>query len=373
MKKARLRPDAAAPAPWFIVALCAVAAAAPALSSCATLAARNDTEKYLLELDRITSATGLDLSDLNLAGVSPDLLAEVGFDSRTIWPPSARLPKSFSPQARMEEAKRHPFGLEALHAEGITGKGVAIAVFDKPINADHEEFSGRMTYIKTDAPGEGGGLHFHGISCASIIAGESCGVAPGAALYYFAVPDNARNFENYLIAMDELLSLNESLPEGGKIRLVSVSDGLPPGPLLDDWENAVERARIAGVDVNYSNSLGAKNICYGGSPPSRDPDDPMSYRLSRFLGGVSPSPGLTLVPSDYRTTADNDGGYRYWQMGGFSWAIAYVSGLCALAYQADPDIRYPEILEALRKTSQKGKGMRVVDPVRFIQEIRKAR
>lgn len=72
-----------------------------------------------------------------------------------------------------------------------------VAVVDKPIRHTHREFQGRIHYYEVfDGEEEGRVPHFHGIVCASILAGETVGVAPGATTHYFAAPDAGENF-NY--------------------------------------------------------------------------------------------------------------------------------------------------------------------------------
>ena len=89
-----------------------------------------------------------------------------------------------------------------------------MAIIDKPIRSTSNEFpKDNLTYIQI---GTDTGFHFHGISCASILAGKNCGVAPDAKLYYFAVPDNGKNFESYSTAIDKVIELNQKLNEKEK-------------------------------------------------------------------------------------------------------------------------------------------------------------
>jgi hypothetical protein len=61
----------------------------------------------------------------------------------------------------------------------------------------------------------------------------------------------------------------------------------------------------------------------------------------------------------------------YWGEGGFSWAIPYVAGLAAMAWQIFPDISLDEILDMLEKTARKTlDGDRVISPVDFIDAVR---
>lgn len=80
-----------------------------------------------------------------------------------------------------------------------------------------------------------------------------------------------------------------------------------------------------------------------------------------------------FIPSNFRTTAknDRDDAYIYWSGGGFSWAIAYASGLSALAYQVNPKINYDEILELLVDTKTVNKnGTSIINPKKFIEAVK---
>lgn len=52
----------------------------------------------------------------------------------------------------METGKGPGLNIRELHRNGITGKGVSVAVFDKCINPDHEEFTGRIIYYAVKSP-----------------------------------------------------------------------------------------------------------------------------------------------------------------------------------------------------------------------------
>lgn len=79
-----------------------------------------------------------DLSTLDLSTSVDDLL-QADFDSRTVWPPPSRLPPGFDPEQIMELGKSPGLDLRQLHAQGITGRGVGIAVVDAPLLVDHRE------------------------------------------------------------------------------------------------------------------------------------------------------------------------------------------------------------------------------------------
>lgn len=232
---------------------------------------------------RYADFRGQDLASLDLSK-SGDIFPTFTFDSKTVWPGADKMPSGISPQKIMEQGKYLGLGLSALHREGLTGKGVSVAVIDKPILPDHVEFSGNMTYIevKPDHP-NAKQVHFHGAAVASILAGKH-GVAPGARLYYFAVPDDADPYARYTEAMMKLLEYQKTLPERDKIRVVVVSHGIEPEALAQneggarDWAQAIEKARGEGIIVVYP-GMNEINFTGTGALPGKDRDDPSSYDL----------------------------------------------------------------------------------------------
>ena len=81
-------------------------------------------------------------------------------------------------QEIMENGKNPGLGIRALHGQGITGEGVSVAIIDEAIFLEPPEFSDRIVdyYECYDVQSQGG---MHGNAVTSILAGRTCGVAPG--------------------------------------------------------------------------------------------------------------------------------------------------------------------------------------------------
>ena len=84
------------------------------------------------------SLAGLDLRDQKAT------LEKMPFDSRTQWPARDRLPEGFDPRRRLEEGKNPGLGVAGLHAQGIDGHGVGIAIIDQPLLKEHQEYVGQL-------------------------------------------------------------------------------------------------------------------------------------------------------------------------------------------------------------------------------------
>ena len=325
-------------------------------------------------LEKIWGIAGKDVKNKDLSQLSLNLMATLAFDSDTKWPSKRKLPKGFSPKKWLEIGKDPGLNLDALHKQGYTGKGVSVAIIDKPILAEHEEIKDNIVYTKVE---EGNKLHFHGLSCASILSGKTCGVAPESKLYYFAVPDNGRNAYNYITALNKLFEVNESLPQKDKIRLVSISDGIPQDDkeLLSKWNDALKKAAEKGVVVIYSNNLGT-NFVWGGCQPYNDRNDAKNCSISSAFTDRSFYSKQIIIPGDFRTTASNYGesDYTYWGEGGFSWAIPYLAGVYALGLQIDPDLSFDKFIELVKETEEKNAdGIGVINPVKVINKVKEGK
>lgn len=323
----------------------------------------------LRPLARIWGFIGHDYSDKSFLNLSLPFLAMQAFDEQTKWPGSDSLPEGFVPEVWLETGKNPGLGVRRLTEKGITGKGVSVAVIDKPLRFSHSEFETRMTYHEVFGNDqEGLGYHFHGLACASILAGSSTGVAPEAHVYYFAVPDNGKNFMNYSLAVDQLVAVNRTLEKTDKIRIVSISDG-EPGQYLGQWENAMRKLEAEGIEVVYSDPHILSSVTWGGCPPYLDRENPSNYGVNPDMG---PMENVIIIPGDYRTTASNTGDtqYVYWGEGGMSWAIPYMAGLSALAWQVNPELSYSQIEELFREAAfVKPDGVRVIMPQAFMEKV----
>ena len=117
-----------------------------------------------------------DLSALDLRDRLNDLL-QADFDSKTIWP--SQLPSGFDYKRIIELGKNPGLGVRSLHAKGINGKNVGIAIIDQPLLVDHAEYKDRLKLyeeINIDSSWEAA---MHGPAVASIAVGKTVGVAPG--------------------------------------------------------------------------------------------------------------------------------------------------------------------------------------------------
>jgi subtilisin family serine protease len=254
-------------------------------------------------------------------------------------PSTLPLPEKLPSIARFRPARRYfpstakagdpGSEVRALHARGITGRGVGVAVLDTFLLASHTDFAGRLRwYDEIDAaPGEA--ALWHGTATASIAAGRKYGVAPEADLYFVGLGANWRGqpVGDWLLAARRLftarrrvatgirrvLAVNRTLPAGRRIRVISMSMGLGQ-PLFGDAETraAIAEAEREGIFV-ATLDLGLPRL---GPVVAASPEGPDAY-------------------TEYTTPAG-------------SWAIAHCAGRYALAAQEDASMTPRRFLAELR-------------------------
>jgi hypothetical protein len=250
----------------------------------------------------------------------------------------------------MEIGKDPGLEMRALHTQGITGKGIGIAIIDQTLLVDHVEYRDRVrVYEEPESRDRGMYARMHGPAVASIAVGNTIGVAPEADLYYLASPScfNNDDFECLARSVRRIIEINETLPSNRRIRVLSISRGWSPNEHgYPEIMMAVKEASANGIFV-ISSSLGQTHELYFhglGREPFSDPNQfdvylPGIWWEKDFYTGM-PLKQTLLVPMDSRTTASPTGteDYAFYRTGGWSWSIPYLAGTYALAAQVKPDI-----------------------------------
>lgn len=131
---------------------------------------------------------------------------------------------------------------------GYTGKGAVVAVIDSGFNVLHPELSGkvigqlRMRDGSTDVTSTS---NMHGTAVASVIAGNTVGVAPDARLLILnAAMDNGTNGAG-LVAEAIDYAREWRSPDGERVSIINMSFGSIGG--LSVMRNAIKRAVADGI------------------------------------------------------------------------------------------------------------------------------
>lgn len=317
----------------------------------------------------------LDISEVDFTG-QDDLIKTLWFNQYTEWPESALALTDGNPERVMIAAMTPGLGVHDLHEKGITGEGVRVAIIDQPMYLDHPEFAGKVAAYKDFECGSESSMH--GPAVASLLVGEHTGTAPGATLYYAAAPSWLKDAGYCAEALDWIVEENGKLPEGDKIRVVSVS-GAPSGPgspFTENnglWDEAVARAEEDGILVlDCTSDHGWINACY--YEPGA-PDDITKYKpgYPGYDYAYEKDNGELFVPTSPRTTAEeySEGAYcyQYTGRGGLSWGIPYCAGVLAMGWQVCPELTGEEMKAILLDTAYDMDGYKLIDPAAFIGEL----
>lgn len=309
------------------------------------------------------------------ASLGESLIKTLWFNESTVWLESDKQ----IAQNILQRGMNPGLGIRDLHEAGITGRGVNVAIIDQNMLLDHPEFEGKIVKyhdVGTDMPPNQGSMH--GPAVTSLFVGENIGTAPAANVYYAAAPSWKGDAQYYADALNWIVDENETLPEGNKIRVVSVS-AAPSGPGSpftlhhEAWEVAYGRATQAGILVlDCTTHRGITAPCYY---DLHDPDN-----VGKCIPGYPkmvnrPMFDRIYIPTSMRTTAEeyNQGSfsYQYDGQGGLSWTVPYLSGVLALGWQIDPDLSNSQILELLFTSAYRTEdGLFVINPKAFIEMIR---
>lgn len=329
---------------------------------------------------------GIDLSGCDLSKEYNKLL-KATFDSKTVWPD--KLPDQFQPEKIMALYQNPGLGVRSLHEQGITGKGVGIAIIDQPLLVDHVEYKDRLKYYTERITVKDQSASMHGPAVASIAVGKKVGVAPEADLYYIA-EDFITALDDYSLlaeSINKLLDLNKILPLTNRIRVISISWGVDyhKGIGSKALNKAYQRAKDEGVFIITTSLFAREDMQFFGLEkyPLSDPDDFNSYTEIPFdlktMKLMKRRYNISL-PMNYRCTASPTGteDYVVYREGGLSWAVPYLAGVYALACQVKPNITYDEFFKLAASTARTSHGayegesyeaQYIIDPVAIIKKI----
>jgi hypothetical protein len=320
-----------------------------------------------------------DLSKINPPVVAA-VISTLTFNEKTVWPDTNTMLPGRKPDELLKKAMNPGLGVGQLHKQGITGKGVNVAIIDQPLYQDHPEFAGKIAaYFDAGCKSQSS---MHGPAVASLLVGAKCGTAPDAKLYYAAAPSWLKDSSYYAKAIDWIIEQNKKLPADQKIRVISVSaapsgQGSPFEKNQQMWDQACSRAEAEGMLVlDCTQHHGIIASCWINAAFPED--------VTMCMGGLPDNPsfkpveGRIYAPTCPRTTAEqyNKGefSYQYCGKGGLSWAIPYVAGVLAMGWQVNPGLGPEQMKEILFNSAADGQnGVKIIDPQRFIGMVRAAK
>lgn len=281
----------------------------------------------------------------------------------------------------MENGMNPGLGVRKIHQQGITGKGINVAIIDQNLLLNHPEFSGKIAaYYDTGCEVDKNSGSMHAPAVTSLLVGDNIGTAPDSKVFFAAVPSWKCDSEYYAKGLYWIIEENKKLPDDNKIRVVSVS-AAPSGEdtlftkNLNMWDEAVLEAQQEGILV-LDCRIGTKTGII--SPAFYDPKypDDVLKCSGGFPSSIYKVPSFEIgVPASYRTVAEEyvegSPSYQYTGQGGQSWGIPYAAGVLALGWQINPALENELIIQILFDTCTiSNDGSNIINPPAFIEAIK---
>ena len=269
------------------------------------------------------------------------------------------------------------YNLKSIHDQGITGKGVTIAVLDGAVNTNIPELKGaniqdRTPCVKDSAPEN----MAHGTTVAQILVSPEFGVAPDATLYTYTLPLHGDASNCTLSGWtgeavnDTPLLIEQAINDGADI--ITISSNFDDDSIDLRW--AMARALAEGVIV----------VAAMGNETTENPDDALArWRGICGIGATMPNGTLTeytnwgngLLTTALGTVLTRDVSTgRVEEADGTSFATPIIAGFLALGRQHfDEDVSPEQMLQALAATGKSGRGWNKytgygpVDPIAFLR------
>ncbi|MDF2698916.1 MAG: peptidase [Haloplasmataceae bacterium] len=316
-----------------------------------------------------------DVRNVDFSDVDRNIIKNLAFNSDTIWGNI----NGFNPDNVLEISKNSGLNIGSLNSQGIDGSGVNVAVIDKPILYTHNEYRNRIKYFEIDSNNKDNErLEFHGMTCVSILAGETTGIAKSSNIYYFAYPDQMDKenlYWDYYFKSFEMIKEHNKISKD-KISIVSVSAGIPKDKVnlkerlnhfIKEFEKEGCYIVTASQFAETFNCAGANNVYSHDDINRYIFDDTWQQRTEWNISKIH-------VPSGGRTSACNSGKdkFMYLDSGScYSWAIPFVCGVFALCKQIKPNMTLNDFCQISKITANKNKyGLLVINPIEIINLIK---
>lgn len=257
-------------------------------------------------------------------------------------------------------------GAPLVWQQGITGKGITVAVIDTGIDATHPDLAslpninnpkvtGWIDYVNGQSSpydDNGHGTHVSGVISGTGTNGVNTGVAPGTNLIVAKVlnQNGGGNYSNIILGFEWAVT------KGANI--ISFSGGGPShySPMTTVIDNVVAAGVIPVIAAGNYGPASSTIVCPGdefnsvtiGATDSSDMIASFSSRGPVSLKGKYIKPDISAPGVDIISTLP-DSSYGY--MSGTSMAAPYVSGTIALMLQNNPTMKPSAIKSILENTA----------------------
>jgi subtilisin family serine protease len=323
---------------------------------------------------KIAEPKPLWLANCVAATVRPEDLPEIAarpevldiLENKVVSIPPMEVNDVPDPEGGLDMWNFSAIGLDRIAGLGLDGNGVRIGIIDTGMIADHPELAGKLAAwaefgvfgeeIESD-PHE---THYagHGTHVASVLAGDSTGIAPGATLIgALALPGGFGSTEQVLAAMEWVLDPDHDPQTDDGAQVVNMSWGVSDlSPVLNE---AVESMAAVGVlPVCAIGNLGPGiTISPGNAPNAVGVGATNLYYVTPYSGGgdVCWAEEICLTKPDIVAPGHSIVGLgaegEYQARSGTSFAAPHVAGAAALLLQANSEITLPQLRGFLLNTA----------------------
>ena len=334
-----------------------------------------------------------DISEYDLSNINP---LYVRYTEHTKWPENKdKLPEGFKPKEFLESRKNPGLGIRNLHKMGVKGQGRSVAIIAPFYLCNHMEYHNALKGYEVVGPNiEEKGFRAVANGFVSSVVGKTCGVAPSAEAYYYAVNKENRTQVYYAIAIKKAIELHKKLKSEGKsgLDVIQIQAALT-NPLFkseegyDDTLKAVEEAESLGIWVTCNDrfeenkKLRRERIFCKLDGDVENPDDYMLVQHSvlhrvpktekeLFINSLCFPTGARTVALDIKQNEYVLDEYGFEHCDG-PFSEAYATGLYLLAKNIKEDITPYEFLSSCLKTGTFKEGVgTIVNPIGLIESLK---
>ena len=240
--------------------------------------------------------------------------------------------------------------IEQLHAKGIEGQNMEVAVIDYSFETLHNEIKEELvsyTNLSDNRP------HYHGTVVSSLLCGKNIGVAPKAKLHFYGisqgVPTEEKQINDVIKSLEDIYEKNKN---GANIRIVNLSSSMHrKNEEFFELSNKLKEQGCYVIDsIDFHKYYTPINIdpntneYYYGIWQNKELD-----KIKSLIG----IPTGSMIP--LHETQDD---YQYCGDASVSWSIPVLSGLFTLALQIKNNLTFDEFNEIIinnKKTYEDGK------------------
>ena len=320
-----------------------------------------------------------DLSQHNLSQIDKEHLKKITFSTSTIWPNMQNMPKDFDPAQIIENGKNPMLNINELHKNGITGKGVLVAVIDSlPVNPKHVELNSAK--VKYENVCNASDKHFHGDIVLANICGKNIGVAPDVFVYHYCQSMAIEKINKDMIKI--LFDILHKIENGEPIKIVSRSgmlcfdkskyDGLEEDrKSIKELKNKIESLGCKVLDsIDFAEAgFHCGHFCFDDDNKNIDNIKMASWLTQKDKTSYANKMIFVCGGKSIPDTLTNDG-YKFEQDDCFSWTIPQCAGLYALCLQANSNLSFEDFIELCRNSCDVNKnGYNIINPQHVINKV----